>query len=118
MSDMMPQRPPQGPPQGGMQGKMSMFNPTDVAAKAAMGDVRPDMTVGEFLQRNFGVSPDDPVQKLVEATKQQMQNRTMAGKLSLRKSGALGSLGIGSSPLSPSSGFTPKAHRDCGARCA
>ena len=85
MSDMMPQGPPQGPPQGGMQGKMSMFNPTDVAAKAAMGDVRPDMTVGEFLQRNFGVSPDDPVQKLVEATKQQMQNRTMAGKLGMQQ---------------------------------
>lgn len=77
MSDpMMP-----GGPGGGVQGKMSVFNPTDMAAKVATGDVRPDMTVGEFLQRNFGVSPNDPVQKLVQATKGQIENRTMAGKM-------------------------------------
>jgi hypothetical protein len=87
MSDMqrpMPSgtgAPRPGGAQSGVESKMSMFNPTDVAAKAAMGDIRPDMTVGEFLQKNFGVSPNDPVQKLVQATKGQLKNRNMAGKL-------------------------------------
>lgn len=102
MSDPMMQRPPMpqggappggggmppggpspagGMPSGGMKSKMSLFNPTDIAAKGAMGDINPNMTVADFLQKNFGVRPEDPLQKLMEATKSQMQNRTMAGKL-------------------------------------
>ena len=92
MSDMMsgmgggrPPMPSGGgmPPRSGgaMPGKMSMFNPTDMAAKVTNGDVSGNMTVAEVLQRNFGVSPNDPVQKLIQATKAQVQNRDMAGKL-------------------------------------
>jgi hypothetical protein len=73
--------PPGGPPPGGAQSKMSMFNPTDMAAKVSTGDIQQGMTVADFLQKNFGVSPNDPLEKLIEATKSQMQNRTMAGKL-------------------------------------
>jgi len=85
MSDMM-QRPPMGgqPPQGGgmdVKSKMSVFNPTDMASKVSSGAVRPDQTVAEFLQRNFGVSPQDPVQKLFQSVKGQAQNATVAGKM-------------------------------------
>jgi hypothetical protein len=77
--------PPGGPPPGGMQSKMSMFNPTDIAAKASTGDIQPGMTVADFLQKNFGVSPNDPLEKLIEATRSQMQNRTMAGKMGVQQ---------------------------------
>jgi hypothetical protein len=86
MSDMMrPGAPPMGgPPQGGgVQSKMSVFNPTDMAAKVSKGDIRPDQTVAEFMQRNFGVSPQDPVQKLMQNLKGQAQNATMAGKMGM-----------------------------------
>jgi hypothetical protein len=77
-----------GPPPGGsVQSKMSMFNPTDLAAKQATGAIRLDMSVGEFLQKNFGVRPEDPVQKLFEATKGQMRNRDMAGKMGVPPQG-------------------------------
>ena len=80
----MPQRRPQPQMRPGSQ-NMSIFNPTDMAAKAAMGDIRPNMTVGEFLQKNFGVSPDDPLQKLMQATQGQVQTRDMAGKLGVQR---------------------------------
>lgn len=75
--------PPSGPPPGGMdvRGKMSVMNPTDMAAKVTRGDIRPDQSVGEFLQKNYGVSPTDPVQKLFAAVKAQAQNATVAGKM-------------------------------------
>ena len=81
-----PGGPPPGPPGlgGGMQSKMSLFNPTDMAAKLATGDVGQNQTVADFLQKNFGVSPNDPLQKLLDATKSQMQNRTLAGKLGVQ----------------------------------
>ena len=95
MSDMMmggrPPMPPQGggmpqgAPGGGMdvRSKMSIMNPTDMAAKASRGDVRPQQSVGEFLQRNYGVSPQDPVEKLFAAVKSQAQNATVAGKMGM-----------------------------------
>ena len=86
MSDMMrPGAPPPGgaPQGGGVQSKMSLFNPTDLAAKASNGDVRQNQTVGEFLQRNFGVSPQDPVQKLFQSLKGQAKNATVAGKMGM-----------------------------------
>jgi len=94
MSDMMRGMQggmPQGMPQGGTQGmpgggmdvrsKMSILNPTDMAAKVSRGDVRPQQSVGEFLQRNYGVSPQDPVEKLFAAVKAQGQNATVPGKM-------------------------------------
>lgn len=90
MSDMMrgggapPARPAPGgapPGGGGMASKMSMFNPTDVAAKASRGDLNQNQTVGQFLQKNFGVSPQDPVQKLFQSIKGQAQNSTALGKI-------------------------------------
>ena len=100
MSDQMmggrPPMPPQGggmggpPPGGGMdvRSKMSIMNPTDMAAKASRGDVRPQQSVGEFLQRNYGVTPQDPVEKLFAAVKGQAQNATVAGKMGMPPQGA------------------------------
>ena len=91
MSSMMPPQgaPPMGgqggPPSGGMdvRSKMSMMNPTDMAAKASRGDIKPQQSVGEFLQRNYGVTPQDPVEKLFAAVKGQGQNATVAGKMGM-----------------------------------
>ena len=87
MSDMMQGALPQGaPPPGARQdvkAKMSVFNPTDMAAKISKGDICPQQTVGEFLQRNFGVSPQDPVEKLFANIKGQAKNATMAGKMGM-----------------------------------
>lgn len=100
MSDPMmggrPPMPPQGggmggpPPGGGMdvRSKMSMMNPTDMAAKVSRGDVRPQQSVGEFLQKNYGVSPQDPVEKLFAAVKDQAQNATVPGKMGMPPQGA------------------------------
>jgi hypothetical protein len=80
MSDMMQGAPA---PQPGVKDKMSVMNPTDLAAKVTKGDIRPQQTVGEFLQRNFGVSPQDPVEKLFANIKGQAQNATVAGKVGM-----------------------------------
>lgn len=76
--------------QGGrdVRSMMSMFSPTDVAAKVGSGDIRPDMTVGEFLQVNFGVSPDDPIQKLAQAMQSQVQTKDIEGKMRAMQGGA------------------------------
>lgn len=91
MGDMMRGAPPAqpgmgaAPPSGGgMQAKQSVFNPADMASKVTKGDIRQDQTVGEFLQRNFGVSPQDPVQKLFQSLKGQVQNSTGAGKMGMK----------------------------------
>lgn len=84
MSDMMQGGPPAPQPGGDMRSKMSVLNPTDMAAKVTKGDVRPNQTVGEFLQRNFGVSPQDPVEKLFQSVKGQVKNATMAGKMGVQ----------------------------------
>ena len=85
--------PPGGMPQGGgmdVRSKMSMMNPTDMAAKVSRGDVRPQQSVGEFLQRNYGVTPQDPVEKLFAAVKGQAQNATVAGKMGMPPRGPQG----------------------------
>lgn len=95
MSDPMmgarPPMPPQGGmpqggmPQGGMdvRSKMSVMNPTDMAAKLSRGDISKQQSVGEFLQRNYGVSPQDPVEKLFAAVRSQGKNATVAGKMGM-----------------------------------
>ena len=98
---------PGGMPGGGMAGKMSMLNPTDVAAKGAMGQISKGMTVGQFLQQNFGVSPNDPIEKFIQVMKQQSQNATMPGKLGISPQGPaprppMG--GMGSPPGAPMGG--------------
>ncbi|KKL95330.1 hypothetical protein LCGC14_1855690 [marine sediment metagenome] len=85
MSDMMgPATGPTGPQPGqDVRSKMSVLNPTDMASKLSSGDIRPQQTVGEFLQRNFGVTPQDPVEKLFANIKGQAQNATVPGKMGL-----------------------------------
>jgi len=112
MSDMMRGMPPGGGMPGGMPGggmpggmggapggapggmdvrsKMSIMNPTDMAAKASRGDVRSQQSVGEFLQKNYGVSPQDPVEKLFAAVKSQAQNATVGGKMGMPQGAAPG----------------------------
>ena len=88
MSDMRPPMggppmggPPMGQPMGG--GKQSMLNPMDAAGAAATGGMSRGMTVGQFLQKNFGISPNDPMEKFVQVMKQQTQNATIPGKLGM-----------------------------------
>lgn len=122
MSDMMrPPTPPMGggmggpPPGGGMRppgggmGKTSMLNPMDVAGKAATGGISKGMTVGQFLQSSFGISPDDPMEKFIQVMKQQSQNSTTAGKLGVQQPPMggrppMGGMGGGRPPMPPSGG--------------
>ena len=112
MSDMMQGPPPQaggmppqgGPPQGGMESKMSILNPADMASKLTKGDVRQDQTVAEFFQRNFGVSPQDPMSKLMQNLKGQTQNATMAGKMGAKPPQPAPMGGPAGPPQPPSAG--------------
>lgn len=95
MSDMM-QRPQQSGMPGSMPGQRpspegqeamknfennrSILNPTDGAAMRQQGQLRPDMSVGEYMENVFGVRWEDPLQKLIESSKRQLQNRTGIGK--------------------------------------
>lgn len=87
MSDMMAQKPPMpGGMGGGGMGSpgglpRSTFNPMDMAAKAKTGQMSPNMTVAQFLQQNYGVSPNDPLSKFVQAVQGQMKTKDMPGKL-------------------------------------
>jgi len=77
----MPGGAQQGAPGMDVRSKMSVMNPTDMAAKASRGDIRKGQSVGEFLQKNYGVSPQDPVEKLFQSVKAQAQNSTVPGKM-------------------------------------
>lgn len=97
MSDMRPNGPPGPPPSppsaGGAQigpegiaamknveNNRSQFNPTDVAAFIQQGQLRQDMTVGEYMENIFGVKWEDPIVKLIHSAKKQLDNRTGVGK--------------------------------------
>lgn len=58
---------------------MSMLNPTDLTMMAQEKKFSKDMTVEEFL-RKIGISPQDPVQKLMEFGKQQVKNANPMNK--------------------------------------
>jgi hypothetical protein len=61
------------------------------------------MTVAEFLQKNFGVSPNDPIEKFIQAAKGQAQNRTTMGKMGGPPGGARPPMG-GAPPAGPMGG--------------
>lgn len=87
MSDvMMPggaPTPPEPPATPGNQIPRSVFNPQDLAVMGqGMGA---DMSVGDFLQKTLGISPEDPVTKLVEALKGQVKTSSMDGKIQAMK---------------------------------
>ena len=125
MSDMMPRGGmppgggmPSGPPMGGGggMGKSSMLNPMDVAGKIATGGLSKGMTVGQFLQKNFGISPNDPMEKFVQVMKQQTQNATTPGKLGMGQKPPMpggrpqGGPPMGGRPMAgpPSGGASPR----------
>lgn len=60
----------------------SMFNPTDAAMAVKSGQVGPDMPVGQYLEQQFGVKWDDPVQvaaqKMAGAAKKADPRQKMA----------------------------------------
>lgn len=69
---------PGGSPPGGMGG--SVFNPNDMAIKKAIGQVNPNMTVGQWLAQ-MGISPDDPIQAALQKLKGQVQGASPDGKM-------------------------------------
>ena len=108
MSDMMQGAPT---PQSAMDAKASVFNPADMARKVTKGDVRPDQTVGEFLVKNFGVRPEDPVQKLFQNIKGQVQNRTAAGKVGMAPQGQMPQRPMTQRPAQPVGGMDDLINR-------
>jgi len=89
---------PRQPPMGAMGGEgmgsavkqnMSIFNPMDMAAKASQGDINPQMTVGEFLQKNFGVTMETPMMEFAQKLAAQAKTGTMQGKLQAMGGGGM-----------------------------
>jgi hypothetical protein len=74
---------------GAVKQNMSVFNPADMAMKASSGDIGANMTVGEFLQKNFGVTMDTPMAEFAQKLAAQAKTGTMQGKL-----GAMGGGGM------------------------
>jgi hypothetical protein len=58
-----------------------MGNVQDLMAKRATGDIRPEMTINEFLQKNFGLTGENTMIELVQAAKADSKKATMEGKL-------------------------------------
>jgi hypothetical protein len=56
---------------------------------AQKGQIQPGMTIGDLLN-TLGLSPEDPVERLAEVTKQQRGNATMPGKMQTMAGGAPG----------------------------
>ena len=84
MNNMMNQSQMPAPQQ--TQVPKSVFSKEDMMVGMAKGDIDPQRTtVGEFLQTQMGISPNDPLQKLIEATKGQLQTSSVEGKLSAMK---------------------------------
>lgn len=82
MSDLMRQGPQQGgPPMGDpIAQNQSMFNPADLAGMKQTGDVTPQMTVRDFLQK-MGIDVDGPVTQLQEFAQKQVQGGKALGKM-------------------------------------
>lgn len=79
MAGMMPgmNKPPMGADP--LAEQQSMLNPTDLTMMAQEGNFSKEMTIGDFLGK-LGMSPDDPVQKLFEFGKKQVQNASPMNK--------------------------------------
>lgn len=75
----MPGGAPSAPP---MPPNASIFNPAE--ASVMSGQFNPNMTVRDALGK-LGIDVDGPATQLVQFTKQQMQNRTMSGKLGMNR---------------------------------
>lgn len=93
--------PPGGDPLQQMRSKESIFNPNDATMKVARGDVGPNMTVRQVFEK-MGIDVEGPASQLTAFFQQQMQNRTMAGKMGMAQP-AGGPQGQPSAPM-PSPG--------------
>ena len=72
----------------------SMLNPQDAAVMSGpQGGMRPGMTIEEFLGQ-LGLSPQDPIEKLVEVQKMQLKNASPMGKMDSMAGGP----GMGTAP--------------------
>jgi hypothetical protein len=71
---------PQGPGQNPMRAAESFLNPADLAMKSQRGEMRPDMSVREFLS-GMGVDVDGPVSQLADKLRGQVKNATTPGKM-------------------------------------
>lgn len=58
----------------------SMFNPADVGAMRQQGGIQPGMQIKDLLAQ-FGLTPEDPVEKLAQVMKSQVQNASPIGKM-------------------------------------
>lgn len=82
MADMMSAMPGPGDPLQKMQSQESIFNPADGAMKVARGDMQPNMTVRQVFEK-MGIDVEGPATQLTALFKDQMQKRTMAGKMGM-----------------------------------
>ena len=90
MSNPMP---PQGGAPGGrgtdpMSANRTALNPTDMAFMQKSGQMRGDMTFGEFWENGFGIKWDTPLPEAQEMMKKNLQNSKPMGKMQNMAGGA------------------------------
>jgi len=57
------------------------MNPADMAFMKKSGQVTPDMTFGDFMEKSFGIKWDDTLQVGVEKMKKNVKNASPEGKM-------------------------------------
>lgn len=82
-----------------IEANRSVLNPTDLAAMGQNGDIRPDMTVGDFIQNVLKVPLDAPLPQLMQALKKQSVNASPMGKV--RSMAGQGQPGAAPQPQAP-----------------
>ena len=85
---MMPRQAPMSPPQpggagdplGDAKGMRSVFNPTDLSMSVQDGELSPDSTVGDLLNK-LGMTVEDRITDLLPVLKQQMDSASPLNKM-------------------------------------
>jgi len=75
-----PQQQPTGDVEGKLKSMRSPFNPQDMAMMMQDGDIGPNSTVRDFLEK-LGVNVDGPISQLAEMFKSGMQNADPLSKM-------------------------------------
>lgn len=64
-----------------MEQARSPMNPTDAAFMMKTGQMSPDMTIGEMLEKSYGIKWDDPLGVASQKMKKAMVNAKPEGKI-------------------------------------
>lgn len=80
MSDMM-NRPAPGGGTDAMSQARSPFNATDAAFAKSRGQVNANMSFGQYMESQFGIKWDDPLQDAAQKMAQKVKTASPVGKM-------------------------------------